>query len=977
MKEQKKQYKKQKKKYISPWRLLTVLGLILSIGFGIGSQVTSMIDNALNVFVSGDLAKLENKDSSAVYYQTDFETEEEMLAYGEEICHQVLSEGSILLSNKNDALPLNSNTKVSCFSTSSVNLVYGGTGSGALDTSNADTLKDALEKVGISVNETLWNFYENDLPSEYSRGKEGYLPKESAIYEAPWDLYTEEVLNSVEEYGDAAIVVFSRTGGEEWDLEYETFDYLALDETEEELLDNICKLKEAGKVDSIIVLINSSNPLEMNFLDEYDIDACMQIGVLGEYGINGVADLLVGNINPSGKLVDTWCYDYFSAPSMWNFSSTDYENAEEEGVPDNADSYMIYQEGIYIGYRYYETRYEDYVMGTGNAGDYDYNSIVAYPFGYGLSYTEFEYSDMQVEYDRTQDTFIVHITVTNIGDTAGKETVQIYGQSPYTDYDKENGVEKSSVILCGYKKTEILEPGDSERLTITINKKEFASFDTYGAGTYILDAGDYYLTAATDAHTAMNQILSAKGYTVCNTEGRMTEDRDVSLTWNWNEEKLDTTTYAVSESGSVITNKLSGADPNLYEGITETVTWLSRSNWLDTFPTETVKLTLTEILVDDLQHGQYDADEQDFTGYEIPVMGADNGLRLYDMIGKPMDDPDWELLLDQLTFDDMVTLIADVFHSRSAVESVQSPFARDENGSSGLNANFIAQEVASTAFPSESMMSSTFNDDLIYEVGRVIGNNCLMANISCLYGPGANLHRSAYGGRNFEYYSEDAYLTSKMCAAESAGIEDMGVDTILKHFALNDCESDRIGVGVWINEQTAREIYLKAFQAAIEENDANGIMAAYTRWGTTWSGGNYGLITGILREEWDCNGWIITDNVRTTMITAEDGLYAGMTTFDAPIPAILDFEQFKEDPLMLNRMRKACHYNLYALANSAAMNGIGENTTIKVVEYFMIPLFRWMSIGFAALTIVSAVKWHKGRKKWKEYVNTLPKGDSI
>lgn len=252
-----------------------------------------------------------------------------------------------------------------------------------------------------------------------------------------------------------------------------------------------------------------------------------------------------------------------------------------------------------------------------------------------------------------------------------------------------------------------------------------------------------------------------------------------------------------------------------------------------------------------------------------------------------------------------------------------------------------------------------------------------MADISCLYGPGANMHRTAYGGRNFEYYSEDAYLSGKMCATESKGVEAMGVDTILKHFALNDCEADRIGLGVWINEQTAREIYLKSFQYAIEETKANGVMAAYTRWGATWSGGNKGLITGILRDEWSCKGWLISDNVRTTMISGADGLLAGLTTFDAPIPAILKLNQYKNDPLIVNKMREACHTNLYALANSSAMNEIGENTTVCATEYFMIPLFRWLSVGCAVLAVFSAYKWHQGNKKWKECLKTSDKGADI
>ena len=950
------QLNKKPKKHKSPWKVLTILAVAATLGFGMASVVASAVDNALSVFVPGKLAKLENEDINAVYYQADF-TGEEMLAYGKMISEQVEAEGAILLQNENEALPLKENAKVSLFSTSSVNLVCGGTGSGAIDTSDTDNLKEALAKTGVEVNETLWDFYENGAASEYSRGKTGYLPKEYVVHEAPWNIYTKDVLNSVEQYGDAGIVVLSRTGGEEYDLTHAPANYLALDENEKELLKNVCEMKQQGKLSSVIVLINSSNPMEMQFLKDYDVDACMQIGTLGGHGVNAVADLLSGKISPSGRLADTWCYEYYSAPAMWNFEAINYEGAEEMGVPENADSYMIYQEGIYVGYRYYETRYEDFVMGTGNAGEYAYDSVVAFPFGHGLSYTSFSYNQFNVVYDEKEDQYQVKVTVTNTGAYAGKETVQVYGQSPYTEYDKNYDVEKSSVMLCGYEKTNVLEPGESQEVTILVDKKDFASFDTYGEGTYIMEAGDYYLTVAENAHQAVNQILFEKGYGV--------ETPKTDLIWKWEETAFDNTTYAVSENGTPITNRLSDADPNLYKGIEENVQWLSRADWEGTFPKEKIKLTLTEMLAEDLQHVQYDQAEHDLDAYKMPIMEEENGLKLYDMIGKSMNDPEWELLLNQLSYDDMVALTADAFHSRSAVESVQAPFARDENGASGLNTNFIAEEIDSTSFPSESMMASTFNKELIYEVGRVLGNNCLNAGISCLYGPAANMHRTAYGGRNFEYYSEDAYLSGQMCAAEAKGVEDMGVDTILKHFALNDCEADRIGLGVWLNEQAAREIYLKAFQPAIERAGTNGVMAAYTRWGATWSGGFESLITGILREEWGCDGWVISDNVRTDMITGAAGLLAGLTAFDAPIPAILNMKQYENDPLIVNKMREACHINLYAMANSSAMNGIGENTIVKETDYFMITLFKGMAIFFAALSALFVYLWNLSKRRWK------------
>ncbi|MCD8078815.1 MAG: glycoside hydrolase family 3 C-terminal domain-containing protein [Lachnospiraceae bacterium] len=614
MKEEKKQkkalkkaYKRAKRKSIRPFKGLSILCIVIAAIMAPVFIVLSIFDNTVAAYVGGTFWNLVNEDESAQYYTSDFDSVEEMTEYGLELAQLVEAEGAALLLNDNSALPLDSGAAVSCFSTSSVNLVYGGTGSGNIDASSADTLKDALEKVGFSVNETLWAFYTDGAGADYARSSSSMVSTASATTsEAPWSVYTDEVINSVADYGDAAIVVLSRVGGEGADLEYEDTNYLALDEDEKEMLSQIAAMKEAGTVDKIIVLINSANALQVDFLkdNEYNVDACLWIADVGISGINAVAEILCGDVNPSGSLVDTYCYDNYSSPAMANFTPVTY-SGDTDAIPDSADTYMVYQEGIYVGYKYYETRYEDAVMGTGNTAGYDYTDDVAFPFGYGLSYTTFTYSNMTVAYDAGEDTYTVSVTVTNTGDTySGKETVQVYVQSPYTDYDKENGVEKASVSLVGFGKTELLAPGASETLAITVNKSDIASFDTYGAGTYILDAGDYYLTAATDAHNAVNNILAAKGYTVAD---GMTADGDTSLVYSWTEDTLDTTTYAVSANGTAITNQLSDADPNLYEGIDTEVTWLSRSDWTGTWPSETVQFTLTDTLIADLQDVQYDA----------------------------------------------------------------------------------------------------------------------------------------------------------------------------------------------------------------------------------------------------------------------------------------------------------------------------------------------------------------------------------
>ena len=971
LKQAKKACKKAKRKHFGLWKTLGVICLVFAILLSVGTGVVKLFDNTFAAMLGGRFWDVIDEDPNAQYFKQDFASDAERLEAGAEICYQVEAEGAALLMN-NGALPLAAGSKISTLSTSSVNIVYGGTGSGNVDASKADNLKVALEKSGFEVNPTLWDFYLTGEGSKYSResgaGETAALLGSFNVGEAPWSVYTQELKDSIAAYGDAVIVTISRIGGEGADAKE---DYLQLDPNEKDMLAGAAKLKADGKVKSIILLINTSNALQVDFLknNEYAIDACLWIGGVGAYGTNAVTDILAGKVNPSGSLVDTYCYDNFSSPAMKNFVPVTYDGYDGKNIPNYAETYLIYQEGIYVGYKYYETRYEDFVMGTGNAGQYAYGNDVAFPFGYGLSYTTFQYSDMAVTYNADKDVFEVVVTVTNTGDLEGKETVQVYAQSPYTDYDKENQVEKAAVQLIGFGKTDILKPGASETLTITVEKRDLAAYDTYGKGTYILDAGDYYLTVATDSHDAVNNVLSAKGYTVESTEGRMDADGNAELTFKYTQETFDDTTYATSANGTKIENQLSLADPNLYEGTKgQNVTWLSRNDWAGTYPSdEQIVLKLTDLLIKDLQQSRYDP--ADYEAVEMPTLGAKNGIKLVEMIGADYNDPKWQQLLDQLTFDEMVALIGDSFHWRMPAESVQAPGSRDENGPQGLTVALFgsALGVETTAFTSEDVMAATFNTELLYQVGNIIGNDCLAADVSCLYGPGANMHRMPYGGRNFEYYSEDGFLSGAICAAEVKGIQEKGVDVVIKHFALNDSEQDRIGLGVWLNEQAAREIYLKAYQAAFEKSGANGVMTAYTRWGAVWSGGVKGLMTNIMRGEWGNNGMSITDNVITPMVTGADGVLAGVTTYDAMLWYIVsELPKYENDAVIVSAMREACHHNLYALANSSAMNGIGPNTTIKVHELPLVTTLLTAAIVLWVLFILMLIFWIKGKKAWKK-----------
>ena len=1002
MKARKKAFKKARRKAIGPWKALTWISLPLAVILVAATLICSVFDNTVALFTGAYFWELVDEDPNAVYFEGDFATEEERTAKGAELVKQVEAEGAALLTNENDALPLAEGSKVSLFSTSSVNIVYGGTGSANVDSSKCDNLKVALEKAGFSVNPTLWDFYSTGAAAEYTRGNAGAVVQDSAtasgygtaeIVEAPWEVYTEDVINSVSEYGDVAIVVLSRIGGEGADsyFDHELGDgknYLALNDIEKEMMENIKALKDKGTIKKVVALINTSNALQVDFLknNEYGVDATLWIGGVGATGINAVAEILNGQINPSGSLVDTYCYDNYSSPVMQNFTPIVYEG-DVSKIPEHADTYMLYQEGIYVGYKYYETRYEDVVMGTGNAGNYVYSDDVAFPFGYGLSYTDFEYSNMTLNYDAETTTYTINVTVTNTGDVAGKETVQIYVSSPYTQYDIDNKIEKASVSLVGFDKTDILEPGKSQTLTIEVDGDYVASYDAYGAGTYILDAGDYLFTAATDAHNAANNVLAAKGYTPANTEGRMDSEGNASLVAIWNNPELDTTTYAVSDAGTEIVNQLDTSDPNRNENVGQTVTYLTRNDWEGTMPSleKTVKIALNDYLIQALQDQQYVSDPN--ATAEMPTLGAKNGLKLVDMIGLDYNDPKWDELLDQLTFDEMVTLIGDSFHWTMPIESIQAPGTRDENGPQGLTVTLFGSGlgVETTALTSEDVLAATFNKELVYQIGNIVGNDCLDAKVAFLYGPGANIHRSPYSGRNFEYYSEDAYLSSEIGKAEVMGIEEKGVYVVMKHFALNDCEQDRIGLGVWLNEQAAREIYLRAFQGALEDSQGsgNGVMMAYTRWGAQWSGANKNLVKGILNGEWKCNGLQITDNVLNTMVNGVDGVLGGTTTYDAMLWFITSsLPEFENDAFVVSAMREACHHNLYAIANSCGMNGVGPDTTIKVKEPKILSAARTGAIIFCALFVVSLVLWMTKKSKfkkseaytsYKEYKATLKK----
>ena len=982
-----------------------VISVILTVLFVIMipvNVVVRMFDNTISLLMAGNTFwKLENADPNANYFESDYASEAERLAAGKDLCYQVEAEGAALLLN-NGALPLDAGIKVSTLSVNSVDLTYGGTGSGNVDASEALNLKQALQQSGFTVNETLWNWYLSDeaaalkdaVSSGESAGESAVLAGQAPILEIDPANYPQDVKNSISEYGDAVVITFSRVGGEGYDCAFpgyvdtngnvSTENYLELNENERKLMAYVDGLKAEGKIKSVIVLINTSNALEVDFLNDYAVDACMWVGGLGIKGTEAVTDILAGKVNPSGSLVDTYCYDNFSSPAMQNFIAQTYIMADGVEVDPAISTYMVYQEGIYVGFKYYETRYEDYVMGTGNAGEYSYKDVVAFPFGYGLSFTNFVYKDMSVNYNAETDQYEITVTVHNDGEYDGKETVQIYVQSPYTEYDRYHSIEKASVQLVGFGKTDVIAKGESETITINVDRRDLACYDAKGFGTYIFEEGSYLFTAATDSHNAINNILAAKGY---DEDDGMDAAGNAELVCEVVEDSFTAidTTYSYALNGEKIENQLQNADPNAYFG-EGTITMLSRSDWEGTWPTGKYELVLSAQMADELDNrynnGLPEFDDiiaayEEKTGrdwHTMPLLGQTGDLSLYDMFEadydnngvpayKQYDDPAWAKLLEQVTLEELIS-IGDCFHWRHPVPSVNAPGSRDENGPQGLTVTLFGGglQAKATAFTSEDVMAATFNTELMYQVGQMIGNDCLDAGVSCLYGPGANTHRTPYGGRNFEYYSEDGFLAGEMGGAEVSGILDKGVDVVMKHFALNDSEQARLGQAAWLTEQAAREIYLKAFQKALEENDGRGgVMTAYTRWGTNWSGANYGLMTGILREEWGNNSMHITDNMITANCNAIDSIIAGgVTCFDAMMSyAVDDIKTATDDPVFVNAMVEAMHHNLYTIINSAAMNGVGPETTVVAVQPAIIDTITNLTIIFGLLGIGGCIIFRK------------------
>lgn len=950
------------KKPFALWKLLTVtgVGVILSSAMGVGTSIAYNYENLLDVyFTRSDYKPLDGEKDK---------------------CEEVAREGIVLLQNKDNLLPLNveKQNKIAFLGQDSADFVYGGSGCGSVDTSSAPTLKDSFEDAGFSVDEAAWKFYTEGEGKNYRKSvKDAQGSGTFEVNEVPASKYTDDLKNSIKK-DDVIVCCVGRSGGESYDLPLSTssslynltggeYLYLQIDDNERDMLRLACQTSK-----NVVLIVNSNNAMELGFLEDEEfanIKSVLWVPGVGQEGLRAVGKVFNGKVNPSGRLPDTWAYDSTSAPSFKNLgdfslNGISYPSANHESEYQKGSSYIVYEEGIYVGYKYYETRYEDVVLGREKTGTYDYSKAVQFPFGYGLSYTDFKWSDFKVS--EKEDSFEVSITVENIGDQAGKDVVEIYMQSPYTDYDKENGVEKSSVQLVGYAKTNELKADKTslrkQTLTVTIDKEQLASYDAKGAKTYIVDAGQYYFSAGRNAHDALDNILTKKG--------AITTGDSSLVDSSYSPKEIDKTTYSKSKStGYTITNQFDDCTPEYYGE--EAATYVTRSDWEGSLPATSYKngsWTVNETMNAALAWNR-SADVVDATGVEMPTNSSGEAVTIHDAVvdGKAKDysDPIWDKLVNAVSKKKMLELVRMGGYATIALKAIDLPATQDKDGPSGVSGTLVGG-TSCMAWPVETMMAATWNDKLIEEVGVIIGDDSIRVGVAGWYAPGADIHRSPYSGRNFEYYSEDGFLSGKIGAAEVRGVRSRGVIAYMKHFALNDQETGRGGGVVMANEQSIREIALKGFELIVREGKATAAMAGMNRVGATWAGSNRHLMTEVLRNEWGFEGMVITDQASVSAMFYEDiisGLWAGTDMWLNTGSSYWNLDTFYDNATnnakIMQSVHKAAKNIIYAVVTSNAnadMNfKVGDELEGAETNTSVLPWRGWLTAADATIWALSGV----------------------
>ena len=824
-----------------------------------------------------------------------------------EVAEEIMEDGIVLLKNES-LLPLNETKKLNIFGWESINPAYGGAGSGGInDLYDIVSLNQGLENAGFSINQELVDFYNNygaDNPEMSIQKQSWTLP------EPPVDTYSDELIKSAKEFSDVAVVVLSRKAGEghndipmdvrkaaydnnsdEYDDFPEGEHYLQLSQTERDMVDMVC-----SNFDNVIVVYNGANQFELGFADEYpQIKSVVWCPGTGNVGFNALGKVFSGEVNPSGKTPDTFIYDMTTAPWWNNAEKTEYTNLADMAVEGmNAGTAQVYApaftnyvEGIYVGYKYYETAAQE--------GAIDYDKTVQYPFGYGLSYTEFEQKMGELEEKDGQ--ISVDVEVTNTGDVAGKDVVEVYYKPPYTN----GGIEKSSANLIEFAKTNLLQPGESQTVTVIFSIEDMASYDENNAKAYVLEKGDYVISINSDSHTVLDQ----KTYTA---------DKDVVYKGE-NKRTSDDT-----------------AATNVFEDAKGDVTYLSRADHFANYEEATAapaSAELGEPYVSEY-HLNSNFDKTTYLNDEdvMPTTGADNGLTLADMRDADYDDPRWEKLLDQLTVDEMANMIAMAGYQTAAMDSVGKVATLDFDGPAAINNNFTG--VGSIGFPIEVVVASTWNKELAQAWGECMGKISQEMGAEGWYAPGMNTHRTAFGARNYEYFSEDGVLAGNMGAKAVEGARKYGVYSYIKHFALY--EGNAKMVSVWSNEQAIREIYLKPFEISVKQGGANAVMVSWSFLGDKWTGESSNLMNTVLRDEWGFRGMALTDFFRNNghgFMNADaalaNGVDAMLSTFNGEENNVAN----PEHPTAVLQMRNACKNVMYTVVSSWAYDGEHEETGME------------------------------------------------
>lgn len=1014
------------------WRGVTTATASLLALSVCASTVVNGFRTDIDKFLGTKSTKLVTEDTDGVdlyTFKSDYTSTTDLLHGIQDVGERMSEEGSVLLKN-NGALPLTKDEtqKITLLGFSSYYPVQGGDmGSSFVENTGTDAdtvdMVQAFKAKGFSMNQTVADMYEALQPTFKSEvqswgGTIEYnhitAPSTTGVFsskepsQAALDGQNAAWKDSMND-NNVMIVTIARsasengtympgTAGVDPTQNLNQTDPLGLSDDERDLIQAAvdAKASNGGKV---IVLLNNASAMEVQEIqDNAGVDAILQVGLPGGYGFYGVADILSGEVNPSGHLTDTYAVKNANSPAAQNFGDLQWTNANPDIKMNDA---IVEAENIYIGYKYYETRYFDTVMNQGNASStvgsstgsaWNYDDEVTYPFGYGLSYTTFTQTLDDLNVDLDNETVTAKVTVTNTGSVAGKDVVQLYVSLPYTDYDKEHGVEKAAVQLLDYGKTAELAPGASETVTITADMQNMASWDSTAdnaAGTkgcYILDAGDYYFTIGNGAHEAVQNVLAAEGQDVGGSA-------DKAKSWNLGSQ--DTTTFATTKNGTAVENQLADMDVNYW--LPGTATYLTRADWEGTFPKTYTDLTATDEMIDILDNDIY---EINANGDPSTVtFGADNGLTLADLKGvSDFNDQRWDMLMDEITLEECMIRTGFGGTSTKVIESIMSPETIQNDGPNGIYSYPLGQYANTDkasgdpcavdandpnlaykfgTMVNETVIAQTFNKDLAADYGRVIGNYSLWANTAIFWGIGTNLHRLPYNARNHEYYSEDAVLTAGQGTAYAAAAMEYGVIIAPKHLAFNDTEINRTGVSVFMTEQQARENELRGTQGIVENAHVLGVMTAYNRVGITQDNAHTGLTKNILRNEWGFQGLISEDFIQNAnYVVLKEAVLNGVTmscnTGDNTMAAVSEkypywtVEAVSQDTTMMTALKQAMKYQNYALANSNAMDGMASNTKLVSVRTWYDNALTAVQIVFAALTVLAAAMYVLDERKSKK-----------